>query len=73
MAQHEVEISITKTGEVRVHVKGAKGKACMEYAKWLTQVIGRVKDQRQTSEYYEPEVKSRIDLHQNLQAEDDAT
>jgi hypothetical protein len=73
MAQHEVEISISKTGEVRVHIKGAKGKACMEYAKWLTQVIGRVKDQRQTSEYYEPEVKSRIDLHQNLQVEDDAT
>jgi hypothetical protein len=73
MAQHEVEISISKTGEVKVHVKGVKGKACVEYAKWLTQVIGHVKDQRLTSEYYEPEVKSRIDLHQNLHAEDDAT
>lgn len=73
MAQHEVEISISKTGEVKVHIKGAKGKACVEYAKWLTQVIGQVKDQRLTSEYYEPEVKSRIDLHQSLQAEDEAT
>ena len=42
MAQHDIEITISKTGEVRVHVKGAKGKNCMEYAKWLTEVIGTV-------------------------------
>jgi hypothetical protein len=72
MAQHEVEISISKTGEVRVHIKGAKGKACMEYAKWLTQAIGKVKNEQKTSEFYEPEVKSRINLHQELQAEDDS-
>jgi hypothetical protein len=73
MAQHEVEISISKTGDVTVHVKGAKGKACLEYAKWLTEVIGHVKDQKMTSEYYEPETKARIDLHQNLKTEDDST
>jgi hypothetical protein len=73
MAQHEVEISISKTGEVKVHVKGAKSKACLEYAKWLTQVIGKVQSQQMTSEFYEPPTKSRIDLHQNLQAEDDST
>jgi hypothetical protein len=72
MAKHDVQITISKTGEVTVHVEGAKGKACMEYAKWLTQVIGRVKEQRQTSEYYEPETKSRIDLHQSLKAEDES-
>jgi hypothetical protein len=73
MAQHEVEISISKTGEVKVHVKGAKGKACLEYAKWLTKVVGKVKSQQMTSELYEPETKSRIDLHQNLKAEDGST
>lgn len=73
MAQHEVEISISKTGEVKVHVKGAKGKVCLEYAKWLTQVIGKVKSQQMTSELYEPETKSRIDLHQSLQVEDGST
>jgi hypothetical protein len=72
MAQHEVEISISKTGEVRVHVKGAKGKACIEYANWLTEAVGKVKNQQKTSEYYEPEVKSRINLHQDLKAEDDS-
>jgi len=66
MAQHEVEIRIGKDGQVKVHVKGAKGKACLEYAQWLTQVIGQVKDRQLTSEYYEPEAKSRINLHQDL-------
>jgi hypothetical protein len=73
MAQHEVEISISKTGEVKVHVTGAKGKVCLEYAKWLTQVIGKVKSQQMTSELYEPEAKSRLDLRQNLQVEDGST
>ncbi len=70
MAQHDVEITISKTGDVKVHIEGVKGKACVEYAKWLTDVIGRVKDRQLTSEYYEPEVKSRIDLHQDLKVDD---
>jgi hypothetical protein len=69
MAQHEVDIEITKEGEVKVHIKGAKGKACLEYAQWLTELVGKVKDQQLTSEYYEPEVKTRVDLHQELQGE----
>ncbi len=72
MAQHEVEISITKGGEVKVHVKNVKGKACLEYAQWLTEVVGKVKEQQLTSEYYEPEVKARIDLQQDLRVEDDS-
>jgi hypothetical protein len=66
MAQHEVEITISKTGEVKVHVKGVKGKGCLEYAEWLSKIVGKVKDQKLTSEYYEPEVKTRINLHQQL-------
>ena len=54
MAQHEVDIEITKQGEVKVHIKGAKGKACLEYAQWLTNIVGKVKEQQVTSEYYEP-------------------
>ena len=66
MAQHDIEVTISKTGEVRVHVKGAKGKACLEYAKWLTDVLGNVKEQQLTSEYYEPETKAKIHLQQEL-------
>ena len=69
MAQHEVEIEITPTGDVKVHIKGAKGKACLEYAEWLTEIIGKVKDQALTSEYYDPEVKASVNLHQELSDE----
>ncbi|HAL44320.1 MAG: hypothetical protein A2Y12_15980 [Planctomycetes bacterium GWF2_42_9] len=66
MAQHEVEIKISKTGEVKVHIKGAKGKACLEYAKWLAELVGAEKNRQLTSEHYEPEEKVRMDLKQNL-------
>jgi hypothetical protein len=42
----------------------------MEYAKWLTEIIGTVKDQKLTSEYYEPEEKNRINLEQELRHND---
>ena len=66
MAQHEVEIVIAKNGEVKVHVKGVKGKGCLEYAKWLAEIVGKVKNQQNTSEYYDPEIKTRINLHEEL-------
>lgn len=70
MAQHEVEIIISETGEVRVHVKGAKGKACLEYAKWITEIVGKVKEQKLTSEYYEPETKVATKIQQQLRSEE---
>ncbi len=66
MAQHDVEITIGKTGEVKVHIKGAKGKSCLVYSKWLSELVGKVKERRLTSEHYEPDIKVRIDLKQNL-------
>ncbi len=66
MAQHDVEITISKTGEVKAHIKGAKGKTCLAYSKWLAEIVGKVKDQQLTSEHYEPEIKARINLEQNL-------
>ena len=70
MPQHEVEITISKTGQVKVHVKGVKGKGCVEYAQWLAQAVGHIKEQKLTSEYYEPETKSRIDLKQDLRVQE---
>lgn len=66
MPQHDIEITISKTGEVKVHIKGAKGKGCLAYSKWLSQLVGTVKDEQLTSEYYEPETKARINIEQNL-------
>lgn len=60
MQPHEIDIEIDKDGRVRVHVKGAKGKACLKYAEFLEQMIGRIEDRELTAEYYEPEAKTRI-------------
>lgn len=55
MAQrHELEIEIGTDGSVQVHVKGAKGKKCLDYVQ-LFAAMGEVRDQELTSEYYEPE------------------
>jgi len=64
MPKHEIEIEITRTGEVKAHIKGVKGKACLTYAKLLAQIVGAVKSQQLTSEYYEPDEKVRIDVEQ---------
>jgi len=64
MPQREVEISISKTGEVKVHMKGYKGKACTKLGAFLAEVVGKVKSQQLTSEYYEPEEKAAIRVEQ---------
>lgn len=64
MEQHELEITISRTGEVRMHVQGVKGKSCLSYAKFLAELVGRVKEQQLTSEYYEPDSKVAIRLEQ---------
>ncbi len=63
MAQREFEITITPDGSVELHVKGYKGKSCLEAVKLFEQIVGEIKAQEQTSEFYEPEeqVQFRID------------
>ena len=67
MPQRDVEISINKNGEVTVHMKGYKGKACTKLGAMLAQVVGQVKSQQFTSEYYEPEEKTAIRVQQKQQ------
>ncbi len=55
MESHELEIEIGKDGKVRVHVKGAKGKACLEYAKLIEGIVGKTVSSETTQEYYEPD------------------
>jgi len=49
----EIEILIDKSGQVKVHVAGVKGPACMEYAKLFEKVIGEITEEEHTAEYYE--------------------
>jgi hypothetical protein len=59
----EFEITIGKTGEVQLHVKGFKGRSCLEAMKAFEQIVGELKQQQLTSEFYEPDeqVQYRID------------
>ena len=55
MTQREFEITIAPDGEVQLHVKGYKGKSCLEAVKLFEQIVGEIKSQEKTSEFYEPE------------------
>lgn len=63
MPQREYEITIGKTGEVELHVKGFKGRRCMDAVKIFEEIVGEMKSEQQTSEFYEPEeqVQHRVD------------
>ena len=63
MPQREFDITIESDGSVELHVKGFKGKTCLEAVKLFEQIVGELKSQKQTSEYYEPEenVQYRVD------------
>ena len=66
MTQREFDITIGLGGEVELHTHGYKGKSCLEVVKLFEKVVGQVKSQQHTSEFYEPEeeVHFRIDQRQ---------
>ncbi len=63
MAQREFNITIGADGSVEVHVKGYKGRSCSEAVKLFEKIVGEIKSEQKTSEFYEPEeqVQFRID------------
>jgi hypothetical protein len=63
MPQREFEITIAPDGNVQLHVKGYKGKRCLDVVRFFEQIVGKVESQRETDEFYEPEeeVQFRID------------
>jgi len=52
--REEIEVEIDENGGVRVHIKGVKGKACLEYERLLELAVGKVVSRELTPEYYEP-------------------
>lgn len=66
MVTHNIEIEIRPDGEVKVHIKGAKGKQCMKYVEFLKSIVGPVKSQQLTHEYYEPEPRVGLKLDEEL-------
>ena len=55
MNQREFEITIAPDGSVEIHVKGYKGRRCLEAVKIFEAAVGRKTSERLTSEFYDPE------------------
>jgi len=54
----ELEITIDASGKVTMRTKGMKGKACLEWADWLAQVVGNEESRQKTGEFFEQEQKA---------------
>jgi hypothetical protein len=64
MPQREFDITIAPDGGVEVHVKGYKGKSCLEVMKMFEQVVGELKSRNETSEFYEPDEQVQLNIDQ---------
>ena len=64
MPQREFDITIGADGNVELHIKGFKGKGCLEAMKMFEKIVGELKSQRETSEFYEPDEQVRYNLDQ---------
>ena len=64
MPQREFDITIGPDGSVELHVKGFKGKSCLKAMKMFEQIVGEVKSQRETNEFYEPEEQVQYHIDQ---------
>jgi hypothetical protein len=64
MPQREFDITISKDGHVELHVKGYKGRACLNAVKLFEQIVGEMKSQQETSEFYEPDEHVQFNIEQ---------
>lgn len=64
MPQREFDITIGADGNVELHVKGYKGKGCLEAMRMFEKIVGELKSQRETSEFYEPDEQVRYNIDQ---------
>ena len=55
MPSREFDISIAPDGRVELHIQGYKGRSCLDAVKLFEQIVGELKAQHETSEFYEPD------------------
>lgn len=63
MAIPEFDVTIGKDGKLRVEVKGSQGKACMELADLVREIIGKEDGREITSEYYNGPEQVRMNVN----------
>jgi hypothetical protein len=61
MEIQEIEIAIDKKGIVKVHVRGVKGKKCLELTQELENALGQVIHRELTGEALDNEPGEQID------------
>jgi len=60
-ARHDLEITISPTGEVEIAVKGVNGPQCVKITRDLEEALGLVSNREKTSEFYkEPEEQQTV-------------
>jgi len=64
MKQREFEITVSPTGQVEVHIQGYQGKGCLDAARMFEKIVGELRSQRETSEFYQPEEDVRFNIDQ---------
>ena len=66
MELQEIEVEISKSGEVSIHVKGVKGEACLALTADLEAALGgQVVSRERTAEIYEGEQVSDWQVNRN--------
>jgi hypothetical protein len=65
MPQREFDITIEPDGQVHLHVRGYKGKSCQDAVKMFERIVGEIKSQQMTSEFYEPDAMVRYHIEQH--------
>lgn len=56
MAKKQLKIKLLPNGEIQMETVGIKGKKCLDYVKFIEQLVdGKVYKQEFTKEYYEHE------------------
>ena len=56
----------TSTGECAVKVQGVKGPACKDVTKFLTDTLGKCKDFKRLSSWYEENLESQGQVDSDL-------
>ncbi len=67
MQEREFDITIAPDGSVELQVKGIKGKGCLQVAKLFEQIVGEIKSQEVTTEFYEPDEQVQYRIEQKKQ------
>jgi hypothetical protein len=60
--KHDLNITISETGEIEIKVEGINGPKCIELTKDLENELGQIISREKTSSYYKQDVNINTDI-----------